>query len=37
MDRCEQVLAKNGLTPVRKLGKGAFGIVYLVSKGPNMD
>ena len=37
MEGCEEVLRKNGLTPIRKLGKGGFGIVYLVSRGSDLD
>lgn len=29
---CQDVLRKNNLYPIKRLGKGAFGIVYLVSR-----
>jgi hypothetical protein len=29
---CQDILRKNNLYPIKKLGKGAFGIVYLVSR-----
>ena len=29
---CKEVLRKNNLNPVKKLGKGGFGLVYLVSR-----
>lgn len=29
---CKEVLRRNNLNPVKKLGKGGFGVVYLVSK-----
>lgn len=29
---CKEVLRKNNLNPIKKLGKGGFGLVYLVSK-----
>ena len=32
LEKCESVLEKNGLIPIKKLGKGGFGVVYLVSK-----
>ena len=30
--KCKEILQKNGLHPIKKLGKGGFGVVYLVSK-----
>ena len=29
---CKDVLRKHNLNPIKKLGKGGFGLVYLVSK-----
>jgi predicted Ser/Thr protein kinase len=29
---CQDILRKNNLYVIKKLGKGAFGIVYLVSR-----
>ena len=29
---CKETLKKNNLEPIKKLGKGGFGIVFLVSK-----
>lgn len=29
---CQETLRKNNLIPIRKLGKGGFGSVYLVSR-----
>jgi len=29
---CKEILRKNNLSPIKKLGKGGFGLVYLVSK-----
>ena len=29
---CKEILKKNNLEPIKKLGKGGFGIVFLVSK-----
>ena len=30
----QEILRKNNLCPIRKLGRGGFGTVYLVSRGP---
>ena len=29
---CKEILRKNNLNPIKRLGKGGFGLVYLVSK-----
>ena len=31
LKHCEETLLKNKLSPLKKLGKGGFGVVYLVS------
>lgn len=30
--QCKEILKKNDLNTIKKLGKGGFGVVYLVSK-----
>jgi hypothetical protein len=30
--QCQEIIRKNNLYLIKKLGKGAFGVVYLVSR-----
>ena len=35
-EECKKILARNGLVPIHQIGKGAYGIVHLVSNGHDM-